>query len=650
MHLSKEELRELYKERDEALFFDYKPIKARHNFIKFNKVMLDKTPEVFNHYITLRFFPFLKSYHKGSYEKVKALNNLGKERWTSKQVVIKKLSNLDRNGAKNALSYVIRNSNTDFALNQDGEFKNLAQIMRAWSKDFTDKKNAKEVLHLCFSIKEDLDENGRIERILKNAVNDVMRKNFFLYKYVLVLHTHQSNPHIHVLINKNNIMDGQKFHLNNAEFKPFFNQLRNDFAQSLNAQGLNYHNHYKLENDLAKIQKEIVQNNFLSKLNVLDDLNQLQVKVKKKIKALKNKIYELEENLKKDFALQDELRHNLGELKRQMQVAKDMRIFNKEFGKAFHHNLDNLSSLNEIITQRFTQLKMLRKDLNILEQDSHKFDFQKLALKHEQEQEFSNLIQKKRYLEFITTHIDRKTLTKSEINLKIKAIQQDIFLSEANASFMVKENIKASLLTNSLLGQDNNAFALTRAYKELEKNLFMLKECKQFIKDDVWADDETRQTKIFDKFEQRLESNQDVILDLINQRFLLLQKEIELKKKNNTLKHYQVKEYEKASAFLNKNNREEIEALFKLVGETNSPQNKASSHTQSGGKAQEQANENTQNKQEIQTKSEALKQSLQEQQNAQETQNNKPSKESQESKKNTQQKIILQSSGFTVRR
>lgn len=43
--------------------------------------------------------------------------------------------------------------------------------------------------------------------------------------------------------------------------------------------------------------------------------------------------------------------------------------------------------------------------------------------------------------------------------------------------------------------------------------------------------------KIFDKFEQKLESNQSVILELINQRFMLLSKEIELKRiKNNALK------------------------------------------------------------------------------------------------------------------
>lgn len=277
----------------------------------------------------------------------------------------------------------------------------------------------------------------------------------------------------------------------------FFNQLRNDFAQSLNAQGLNYHNYYKLENDLAKIQKELVQDNFLSKRNVLDELTQLQLAVDKKIKAKRKRVYQLKKDLEQDKAKQDELCYNLGKLKTQMQEAKNMGAFDKEFGKAFHQNLNELKQLNDIITQRYAHLKIIGKDLNLLEKDFNKFDYQKLILRHKQNQEFSTLIQKKRFLDFITSNLDRKTLTKSEINLKIKAIQQDIILSENNANEMIKERIKASLLTTSLLGKDNNAFALTIAYKELSQNLSALKECKQFIKDDVWADDETRETKNF---------------------------------------------------------------------------------------------------------------------------------------------------------
>ena len=142
LQLTKEQIREFYKERDEALFFDYKPLKkvGRQNFVKANKVMLDELPEVFNHFISVR--SFISNYNNLQ-KNAKAKSSWIKD--SSKQVVVKTLSNLDKIGAKNALSYVIRNSDNDFALNQNGEPQSLREIMKDWSKDFTHKKNAKEV-------------------------------------------------------------------------------------------------------------------------------------------------------------------------------------------------------------------------------------------------------------------------------------------------------------------------------------------------------------------------------------------------------------------------------------------------------------------------------------------------------------------------
>ena len=68
----------------------------------------------------------------------------------------------------------------------------------------------------------------------------------------MVIHSHQSKPHAHILINKNNRFTKRKFHLNNKDFKGFFTMLRNDFAMALNSRGLEHHNHFKIEKDLQK--------------------------------------------------------------------------------------------------------------------------------------------------------------------------------------------------------------------------------------------------------------------------------------------------------------------------------------------------------------------------------------------------------------
>ena len=105
------------------------------------------------------------------------LHFVAQEKKFAKQVMIKLLSNLSAKGVKNALNYIIRNSESDFALNQDNELVSLNDIMSDWQKDFSLKHNAKEAWHFTFSLDEVVDKNN-IEA-LKIAVNEVMKKNFF---------------------------------------------------------------------------------------------------------------------------------------------------------------------------------------------------------------------------------------------------------------------------------------------------------------------------------------------------------------------------------------------------------------------------------------------------------------------------------------
>lgn len=80
-------------------------------------------------------------------------------------------------------------------------------------------------------------------------MQEVLAKNFYEYKYVCVIHTHKNNPHIHVLINKNNLFTHKKLHFQTREeIRNLFNGLQEDFALALNFNGnLNYHNAYKFE-------------------------------------------------------------------------------------------------------------------------------------------------------------------------------------------------------------------------------------------------------------------------------------------------------------------------------------------------------------------------------------------------------------------
>ena len=125
------------KEKKDAAFFDFDEI-VKRRVIQIKKF---KDEKVFNHFISDKNFK-----HNA--------NNINDTSISSKQSVIKLLSNLDAKGCKNAIEYIIRNSDSIYATNEKGEQVSAQEIMKNWSKDFTGKKNAKEAWHLCFSIDE----------------------------------------------------------------------------------------------------------------------------------------------------------------------------------------------------------------------------------------------------------------------------------------------------------------------------------------------------------------------------------------------------------------------------------------------------------------------------------------------------------------
>ena len=101
------------------------------------------------------------------------------------------------------MQYILKHSEHDYAINELGLRVSAREILQDWHKDFSKKASAKEAWHLCFSIKEEV--NPHNISALQQSVQEVLAKNFYAYKYVSVIHTHQNNPHIHVLINKNNL-------------------------------------------------------------------------------------------------------------------------------------------------------------------------------------------------------------------------------------------------------------------------------------------------------------------------------------------------------------------------------------------------------------------------------------------------------------
>ncbi|MCR2095891.1 relaxase/mobilization nuclease domain-containing protein, partial [Campylobacter upsaliensis] len=460
-------------------------------------------------------------------------NNLFQNSFSSKQVIIKNLSNLDEVGAKNAMAYVIRNSSDDFIIDERGNKRKYNELICEWKKDFSCKKNSKEVWHLTFGINERKSEKNL--KILEESVREVLEKNFFEYKYAYVLHTHQGKPHVHILINKNNQFTRKKLHLQKNEFKDFFTTLRNDFAFALNLRGLEYHNHFRLEKDLKRQKEKLEMNSTFSK-SVYDDLVYMQENLEEKINTMEEKIQIRAEELKN---LYNEKNHHLLE-----EIAKFKKIDKNH--KKLYSFFKKLKQVNNEIKKEQMQIKLMRNQIISFKKDKHQIELEKMKYENLKEEEILNLAKKNALLSFYKNKLSNKNLSKKALNT-IMELEKDIENASNEADETLQAKLKHSLLVSSLLSKKANTFHLIKAYEELEKNLNFL-QLSRFDGEEI------------KKIESRLKNNQVLIKNLLEDSFIYLENDLK-----NKVQLSLVKEYEKVSQFLNKNNEEEVKKLYALL-------------------------------------------------------------------------------------
>lgn len=510
------------KEIEEALFFDYEEIKAKK---------LKKDYRI-NFISKKNFFAYTLSEHDIKTNK----NNLFHNSFSSKQVMVKNLSNLDSSGAKNALAYVIRNSSDDFAINEKGEKKKINEIMKEWKKDFSSKKNSKEVWHLSFSINETKSERNL--KILEESVKEVLEKNFFEYKYAYVMHSHQSKPHIHILINKNNQFTKKKLHLKKDEFKDFFTTLRNDFAFALNLRGLEYHNHFRLEKDLKR-QKEKLENNLkenkIFSSNAFENFIKLEKELSEKVEFKEKKITLKADELKK---LYDEKNHHL-----LIEIKRLKKIDEKH--KGLYLFFKKLKQINLEIKNKQKELKTLRSEVNLIKKDKYALELEKNRFERIKDEELLSLEKKKALLSFYKNKLANKHLSKNALNI-ISELEKDIKFDSQKANQILQDKLKTAFIVSSLLSKKDSAFNLIKVHKELDRNINFLKQGK-FDGAEI------------EKIKERLKNNMQVIENIMEDNFKNLQNHLKLNPKLSELK-----EYEKISQFLAKNNEEEIKKLYTL--------------------------------------------------------------------------------------
>ncbi|TPH69203.1 relaxase [Helicobacter pylori] len=296
-------------------------------------------------------YTYAKRYYKEVEKFAKNLTQLTQEefmrlREPQKQVVIKNIGNMTRLHSKRAMDYIAKHGE----LVRDEFFNevNYDDIAEQWNEQFEklleNKSRVKNcALHLVFSIDENCNEKNlkalelSVYQTLTNALG-------YDYPFIMKLHTHQNNPHVHVIINKTNKITNKQLRFNSKDScKEFYHTLRETFKDYLfaNSKGeLQYSNTpniYKaikdIETELDTLEKQARNNKSFRHENyfykVLGSATSQIESLKKRENALSNHLDSLKSLLEKTHWEKEKFTPPTNE-KELNQQLKEIRWLNKE--------------------------------------------------------------------------------------------------------------------------------------------------------------------------------------------------------------------------------------------------------------------------------------------------------------------------------
>ncbi|PDW30258.1 relaxase/mobilization nuclease domain-containing protein [Helicobacter pylori] len=213
-------------------------------------------------------YTYAKRYYKEVEKFAKNLTQLTQEefmrlREPQKQVVIKNIGNMTRLHSKRAMDYTAKHGE----LVRDEFFNevNYNDIAEQWNEQFEklleNKSRVKNcALHLVFSIDENCNEKN--SQALELSVYQTLTNTLgYDYPFIMKLHTHQNNPHVHVIINKTNKITNKQLRFNSKDScKEFYHTIRETFKDYLfaNSKGeLQYSNTPNIYRAIKDIETEL---------------------------------------------------------------------------------------------------------------------------------------------------------------------------------------------------------------------------------------------------------------------------------------------------------------------------------------------------------------------------------------------------------
>ena len=443
----------------------------------------------------------------------------------TKQSVVKMISNLPRESIKRCIDYTLNNSIDGSAINEKGERVSSDEIMKNWSKDFGTNKNSKDAWHLIFSINEPCNDEKTLNALV-DSVSEILSRNFMGHKYALVLHTHQNNPHVHVVLNKRNDMTRRKIHFDTRdEIKDFFDEVRTDFAYSLGARGLKYENknamHKDLKKEFSKIKSSInlEQDSYTAKDKTLEFYEQMQEKNKREYNATSSRIKAMNDEIDLIKKANDEL-------------TRQFLLYVQKKGKKRFKLGKELKENNKILLQK---CKDLIKEIKKLDSLSYKAtQINDMHLAHYKDQSDTLKLLENFSYNFNKIYPHGKGSSKADwlFSKKVKRSIAVLRGRDDNA----KKYFDDSLVATRLLGRNESLFKLNKKLEILDQSLYILHHSEL-------GDTEKNE------FKKRLDDNKDFIADICKKRFSYIENKL-LKSEKISKDDFLLKEYFKGVSML----------------------------------------------------------------------------------------------------
>lgn len=415
-------------------------------YVSFKKVR--KTPEV-----------YVKKVRFTIFRNIAESKPLFHSQSQPKAVMIKNIANMNKTHCVNALNYALSKADESLGINYLGEEVNVEQTLENWNEDFSDKANAKVALHLVFSLNETHSSN--LMDILKISTRQTLESNLAEYKWLMVPHSHQNKPHIHVFINKKNIFTRKNLHFNSKqEVANFFESMREDFKYNLLAFScgkLDYTNEVRFDKAFRQSHRDSKLeklSSFTQEDTLIDDLAFL--------KEYKSAILSVSSKRKICFLQSQNLQKDLRNKSIYLANVERKITQSQENGKKPINLLEKAKSLRGQIKELGTKIKKLQVKISRL--DSHVAHFL------DWESNFSS------FCKNFNIHNKKKALVKSfsgfeqyiplDLSKKLEKFRKDI----AHAESMFKSNID-SISDSVLLEQDithkTNGFKLSKRLSQL---------------------------------------------------------------------------------------------------------------------------------------------------------------------------------------